>query len=203
VRQKVFELARGNFAQVERNFHQVFSEDLFEKWFPGFYRLEGCDQGTQIHLEGDALLHTGLVFAHASCVAELSDSDCFVLLVAALVHDYCKPQTRRVRDGKVTFYNHAEKAAPLCPFFAKNVGMDASEAERLQWVVLRHMQAHQLPQFGEKKRLAFYQSPHFPVLRALQKADAKATYKNQDGSEHSKVLYDFFIADQQRLLAAS
>ncbi len=201
-RQRIFDIAHGNIWDVEQNFHESFAQGLLEIWFPNIRLLDGCDQGNRIHLEGDALLHTGLVFAHAAFEKNLTESNRFVLLVAAAVYDVCNPQTRRIREDKVTFYGHAEMAAPLCPSFAKNVGMDAIEAERLEWVVLRHMQAHDLPKFGAVKRLRFYQTSHFPVLAALQAADARGVWKNQDGSLHMEVLADFFAQDYEKLSAA-
>lgn len=203
MRQQVFEIAHGTMSQVEKNFHQAFRDGLFERWFPGFCLLDGCTQGDKIHFEGDALVHTGKVFAYSSdkFLTSLGNfSDNFGLLVAALVHDICKPQTRRVKNGKVTFYGHAELAAARCPEFARTLGMARGEAERLMWVVKHHMHTHQLsdPNFGEAKRLAFYQSPHWPVLRALQAADAWATWTNREG-DHAPILYDFFLKDEEEL----
>lgn len=123
-----------------------------------------------------------------------------MLLVAALVHDHCKPDTREEQpDGKITFYGHAERAAELCSKFAESVGLSPEESERLTYVVAQHMHAHNIPTFGANKRLEYYLSPHFPVLAALQEADARASWRSNDGSVHAEVHRSFFERDRQQL----
>ncbi len=201
------DLARGSLAQVESSFYSAFHGGFFQKLFPDFNALNRCNQGRILHLEGDALTHTGKVFAHASqSVSLFNEEDFFTLLVAALVHDICKPQTRQEKvDGKVTFFGHAERAANQCPEFARNVGMDSLQAEKLQWLVARHMHAHDVKKcnWGPKKRLEFYSASAFPLMRELQAADAVATWMNLDGSNHGEVLRDWFVADERVLRGES
>jgi len=199
----MFDLAKGTMWDVEQSFYEAAFDGFLEIRFPGIHLLDGCDQGNRIHFEGDALVHTAKVFSYASAIGGLSASDRFVLLVAAAVHDICKPQTRCLRNGKVTFYGHDWRAARRCPEFAQNVSMDPGEAERLAWAVCWHMNVQRLLNFCPAKRLSFYQSPHWPVLQALQVADAQATWLNREGSECAPILQSLFAADHVQLLTAA
>lgn len=203
MRRKVFEIARGDFSQVEKNFWTAYNRGLFDSWFPLFERLQGCNQGYEKHFEGDALTHTCKVFAHASQFIGLDEDSRFVLLSAALAHDVRKPQTRRRIHSKITFRGHEEMAALECPVFARRLVMDLVEAECFEWVVRNHGHAHKLQEFGEIKRLGFYRSPYWPVLRALQKADALSIWRSEDGSDHEPVLFEFFVSDHRRIMSAA
>lgn len=205
MQEKILGLVHGGLAQVEANFYQAFSGGLLECLFPGFGLLEGCGQGTVIHCEGDVLAHTGKVVFHAAQLLDgLDEAQAHTLLVAALVHDICKPETRRLAgQGKVTFYGHAELAARRCPEFARALAMSPLQAQLLEYLVAKHMHVHDVRKcnWSPLKRRALYQSSWFPVLRRLQEADAKATWKNEDGTEHMEVLREFFIEDERRLAA--
>lgn len=213
--EKILELATGTLEQVEVTFHQAYQEGIFDRWFPGFKDMEGCQHRTSfkmpngivqiIHREGDVLIHTGKVLAHSSQITEdiLTESDRYILTVAALLHDIKKPKTRGVEDsGKVTFYGHAEEAAYRCFKFASHICMTQSEADGLKWVVGNHMNAHFIPTYSEEKRMSFYQSPYFPILKALQAADSLGTWVNDDGTEHMPVYCEFFTQDVKRLFGS-
>jgi poly(A) polymerase len=189
---------------VEAAFRKAFEEGILDELIPGFKKLRGCMHGPDRHFEGDCLKHVELVLAAAAKISGLDESDRVVLLVAALVHDICKPETRQVQeDGKIIFHYHPLRASKRAAEFGESFGLTEAETARLKYVVERHVHIHSMPEFGEKKRLEYYQSPHFPVLAALQEADARASWLSANGSKHEKVHREFFNEDGPRLLAAA
>lgn len=199
----VDELA-GPLEAVRAKFMGFYNEGLLERLFPGFSKLDGCTQHPSQHAEGDALVHTALVVAHAAQDNTLSGRDRLLLLLAAIVHDIEKPATREEHpDGKITFYRHAERAAERCKEFGKTLGLSDEDTEVLTWLVRHHMDAHVMLSWGDAKRLELYQHPAWKILVALQEADAKASWHNADGSEHAPVLREQFAADAEKLRAAA
>lgn len=93
--------------------------------------------------------------------------------------------------------------AKRCAEFASRLGFVKIEAEALEWLVVNHMAIHTIKAWGEKKRLEIYRHPFFKVLVALQEADARASWRNADGSEYAEVLREFLESDSKELLAKS
>lgn len=173
-----------------------------EDLFPGIGKLGGCTQHPSQHAEGDALVHTAIVFAEARKLLtdDWSERQELLLLAAAVCHDIEKPATRLEEGDKITFNGHAKLAAERCGEFAERLGFNQIEAEALEWLVRHHMDAHMMETWGENKRLAIYQHPFFKVLVALQEADARASWRNADGSEHAPVLREFLERDSMELI---
>ncbi len=194
-------LASGSTQEIEAGFRDTKTPGTLETLIPGFMDLGSCDQGTLHHREGNALLHTAKVFANVARLTEgMAREDRYLLLVAALAHDIDKPSTRAVQGEKITFYGHAEKAEERSEAMAQNFYLTADEMDRLSFLVRNHMTAHLLQAQGEKKRLEFYESPHFSSLIILQEADALASWQSPDGTQHGKVLREFYDADRAQLL---
>lgn len=197
----ILEAAEGNEHEVESNFHHLFQSGLFDRCFPGFKAMDGCVQSPDHHAEGDVLVHTGKVFAYASQL-KVEGRPRYLLLVAALLHDMCKPDTwKQEADGHISFFGHAEMAAERCPDWCGRIDLEAWETELVTWLVRHHMDIHMMLDWGDKRRLELYQSPHFPLLVELQEADIRACWQSPDGTKHGPILRDQLLADRQRLFA--
>lgn len=198
VEKLLFHLASGPEKEIEI---KVADTEMLDRLIPGFDALRSCGQGSARHCEGDARVHTGKVFANVARLSEgIVDEDRYILLVAALLHDIEKPSTRQENEGKVTFYNHAEKAAERTAELAEKFHLSNAETDQLAFLIRNHMTAHLLPGQGEKKRLELYESPHFSMLTILQEADALASWESPDGTKHGEVLRAFFKTDREQVL---
>jgi tRNA nucleotidyltransferase (CCA-adding enzyme) len=96
---------------------------LMEKmnWLdPELQALVGVPQDPEYHPEGDVWVHTGHVVDQAVKVAEreqLDDNDRLVLVFAALCHDFGKPNTTTMIDGRWRSLGHcAEGIEPTYKF---------------------------------------------------------------------------------------
>ena len=195
----IADLAVGAGDEIQQKIQE--RETSISELIPGFILLKGCEQGTQHHSEGNALIHTAKVFSEMARLT-LGDTsgDRYVLLIAALVHDIEKPSTRSQDGDRVTFFGHAEIAAKRTNEFAQTFYLSQAESERLDFVVRNHMSAHLMKTFGDKARFQLYNSPHFTSLMVLQEADALSSWQSADGLKHGEVLKDFFASDRSSLM---
>lgn len=66
-----------------------------------------------------------------------------LLMLAALYHDVCKPETRFVDEsGRVRFFDHDLKGAEVVAERARNFNLSNDEVERLHVIVKNHMRFH-------------------------------------------------------------
>jgi hypothetical protein len=157
--------------------HDEIASGRLDEAIPRLQLIAGCDQGTKMHLEGDVAAHTSLVYVNILINAqkELSRNADFIERLAALVHDWKKPETRQSRpDGSVSFPGHEAKAAASIADLAKHIGLSHEEEQRLHFLVAEHGNAYEFPRLSEKKQNELRNAPDAPSLAILQKSDAQA-----------------------------
>lgn len=108
-------------------------------------RLKTTEQSPVYHPEGNVWNHTMLVVDEAAKRRGESKSP-KALMWAALLHDVGKPDTTRVRRGKLTSYDHEKVGAKLARRFLSGFGVDPALTDRVCMLILYHMQ----PLFVEK-----------------------------------------------------
>ena len=93
-------------------------------WFPEIEALIGVEQEPRFHPEGDVYTHTMMVIDQA---AKLRGSAAYPLglMMAALCHDFGKPQATREIDGRIRAFSHetmgVEPAMALIERLSKQV----------------------------------------------------------------------------------
>ena len=108
-------------------------------WFPEVQALIGLPQNQIHHQEGDTWTHTMLVLDEAA--KRRAESRCpAALMWAALLHDIGKPDTTRVRRGKITSYDHDKVGAELARRFLSGFSMEPAMIDRVCALVRFHMQ---------------------------------------------------------------
>ena len=129
-------------------------------------------------------------------------SECYVLLIASLVHDIEKPSTREeIPDPdsptgtKVSFIKHEKKAAERCEDLGRKFGLTEEETAIVRYIVENHTRAHQFRQESLDSRLKLLgQSGEdfrkFAFLFLFQAADARATWLSDDGSVRQQALLE-------------
>ena len=100
-------------------------------------RLKEIKQSPQYHPEGSVWNHTMLVIDEAAMRKEQSNDE-HVFMWAALLHDIGKADTTKVRNGKITSYNHDNVGAELTWEFLGGF-CDASFAAHVSALVRFHM----------------------------------------------------------------
>jgi tRNA nucleotidyltransferase (CCA-adding enzyme) len=98
----------------------VLGRDLgvIERLFPEYAALVGCPQEPEWHPEGDVWVHTLLVVDQMRLrIADRPRAEQITLMLAAIAHDFGKPATTAVIDGRIRSLNHEEEGvAPALRF---------------------------------------------------------------------------------------
>ena len=118
-----------------------FFETKESKQFPFalLQKLKHTKQSPIHHPEGSAWNHTMLVVDYAASLRNQSKSP-REFMWAALLHDIGKPDTTRVRKGRITSYDHDIVGAKLAEDFLNFFHQDAEFIKRVTNLVRYHMQ---------------------------------------------------------------
>ncbi len=106
--------------------------------FQILWKLKETEQSKKHHPEGSVWNHTLLVLDEAAKVRSKSKDD-KVFMWAALLHDVGKPDTTRVRKGKITSYDHDKVGEELCSEFLEYFTEDLEFIRRVAALVRYHM----------------------------------------------------------------
>lgn len=187
-------LAKSRAATLRR----ALVEDWLNDLIPDIRRLVGCNQGTNLHLEGDAATHTVLVCTALPLFARryLDREPDFVEQLAALIHDWKKPVCRRHVGHGMPFPGHDACAAAEVPLLAMRLGLSAAERERLHFVVANHGVAHEFPYLSNSERQHLVSSKYWASLGLLQAADAYSCWC--PGGGHLPIHWE--LLEQEALL---
>lgn len=86
--------------------NQIYNNKLFKKVpFNMIYNLRTTDQSPKYHAEGNVWNHTMMVVDEAAKVKSKSKNP-KVFMWASLLHDIGKPYTTKIRNGRITSYDH-------------------------------------------------------------------------------------------------
>lgn len=118
---------------------EVSNNSLFKEYpFSMLYRLKETEQSKIHHKEGNVFNHTLLVVDEAAKVKEKAlDEKAFMW--SALLHDIGKPDTTRVRKGKITSYEHDKVGAKLSREFLLYFECEENFISHVENLVLYHM----------------------------------------------------------------
>ena len=103
------------------------------------HRQKFTEQSPIHHPEGNVWNHTLLVVDHAA-QRKAESTDARVFMWSALLHDIGKPSTTKIRNGKITAYNHDKIGADLAKEFLSVFTEDTDFISRVTWLVRYHMQ---------------------------------------------------------------
>jgi poly(A) polymerase len=135
---------------------------------PEIHAMKGVVQGPDVHPEGDVFVHTLL------CVQELREPT-FELALAALLHDTGKPRTAVMRDGRWTFYGHAEIGEKMAEDVCRRLRLSNYQAGRVTWLVRQHMRLVNAEEMREARLKRLFAESGFADLAELWRADCIAS----------------------------
>jgi putative nucleotidyltransferase with HDIG domain len=101
-------------------------------------KLKKVEQSPKHHPEGNVWNHTMMVVDEAAKVKNQS-SDSRIFMWAALLHDIGKPDTTKIRKGRITSYDHDIVGAVLARKFLNFYNMDSEFIDRVSNMVRYHM----------------------------------------------------------------
>lgn len=127
--------------EIDKDFQLLELLDRFEllKYlFPDIKNLENCKQGPPFHLEGDALIHTKLVYKNLQ-----NENSSIHLKWAGIFHDTGKLKTEKIQkiNGKksVSFPNHDKVGARITKKILKDFKFNKYDSKKIVWLVENHL----------------------------------------------------------------
>ncbi len=103
------------------------------------YNLKMAEQSPVHHPEGNAWNHTMLVIDYAAKEKAKSKNQ-KVFMWAALLHDIGKPDTTKVKKGKITSYDHEKVGAVMAREFLSEFTKDDLFIKKVTALIRWHMQ---------------------------------------------------------------
>lgn len=156
----------------------IFFEELrkmnqLDFWFKEVADLIGVEQNPKFHPEGDVWNHTMMVLDAAAKLKNES-SNPFAFMVAALCHDFGKPYTTKLENGKIRAIGHEKEGLKPAERFLDRV-INIVEVKKL---VLNMVELHMKPiilasqNSAKKKTNALFDKAICPAdLILIAKAD--------------------------------
>ena len=130
----------------------------WERHFPQIAALHGIRQDPQWHPEGDVHVHSGLAADQAARLADeagLTGTDRFVVVMAALAHDFGKvTHTQWPHGGRITSHGHAAAGVEPAQALLRSIGCPEGTAARIVPLVREHMCIAGRPTKPAVRRLA-------------------------------------------------
>jgi tRNA nucleotidyltransferase (CCA-adding enzyme) len=153
---------------------------VVEKLFPELQALAGCPQEPEWHPEGDVWAHTLQVVDEARArVDDLPRSQQIAIMLGAICHDFGKPATTAVLDGRIRSMDHEEQGVAPALTFLDRLNLRSVDGYDVRHQVVGLVAQHLKPGMwfkvrdkvgdGAFRRLA--QKVDLELLARLAKAD--------------------------------
>lgn len=113
------------------------------RWFPEVKALRDVMQEPAYHPEGDVWTHTMQVIDQAALLRDKAQHP-LGLMLAALCHDFGKPQATQVIDGRIRAFNHENLGLPLTERFLSRLTTEAKLHKYAANMVALHMRPNAL-----------------------------------------------------------
>jgi tRNA nucleotidyltransferase (CCA-adding enzyme) len=119
---------------------------LIDQLFPELKALVGCEQEPEWHPEGDVWVHTLMVIDEARRrIDDLDRADRTALMLGAVCHDFGKPATTAVIDGRIRSMNHEEEGVPPTEAFLDRLNIHSIDGKDVRGQVLGLVAHHLKP----------------------------------------------------------
>jgi tRNA nucleotidyltransferase (CCA-adding enzyme) len=153
---------------------------VVDQLFPELKALVGCEQEPEWHPEGDVWIHTLMVVDQARRrIDDLDRSDRLIIMLSAVAHDFGKPATTALIDGRIRSLNHEEEGVRPAAAFLDRLNVHSIDGKDVRQQVLGLVAHHLKPGMlykvrdevtdGAFRRLA--QKANLELLARLAKAD--------------------------------
>ncbi|GEM_PF-1667726 len=135
---------------------------------PELAKAEKANHDKEHHPEGNVLQHTLECFKYIQ-------KPTLELALALLLHDIGKPDTACYKRS-LSFPGHSRVGARIARKQLKMMGYSEEIIERVYFLIVHHLLAHELYRMNVSEQRIFMQNPLFPELMKLFKADIMSCY---------------------------
>jgi tRNA nucleotidyltransferase (CCA-adding enzyme) len=127
--------------------------EVVDRLFPELKALQGCPQEPEWHPEGDVWVHTLLAIDRAAGEsAGLPVEKRLAVMLATLCHDFGKPATTAVVDGRIRSFDHEEAGIEPTRRFLDRLNVHTLHGYDLRAQVIQLVAHHLAPSHYYKNR---------------------------------------------------
>ncbi len=150
----------------------LYRSGFIEAYWPELQKMSGIPHHKDYHPEGNGWEHTLETFKYRKGTDP-------VLSLALLLHDIGKPVASSTPER--AFDGHAELGSKIASGFLGRIGFDLSLIQQVTFLVRYHMMPAALKQLPIYRSERIMDSPLFPLLLELYRADLSASYWSPEG----------------------
>ena len=126
---------------------------VIDQLFPEMKALIGCPQEPEWHPEGDVWVHTLMVIDEArGRIDDLDHADQLIVMLGAVTHDFGKPVTTALIDGRIRSLNHEEEGVAPAGAFLDRLNIHSIDGKDVRQQVLGLVAHHLKPGMLYKAR---------------------------------------------------
>lgn len=119
---------------------------VIDRLFPELKALVGCGQEPEWHPEGDVWVHTLQVIDQArQRIHDLDRADQLIVMLGAVTHDFGKPATTALLDGRIRSMNHEEEGVAPAAAFLDRLNIHSIDGRDVRGQVLGLVAHHLKP----------------------------------------------------------
>jgi poly(A) polymerase len=173
--------------QAHKGLALLYESGFVQAFWPELARMSVIPQLKDYHPEGDGWEHTLETFKHR----KQADA---VLSLALLLHDVGKPDAPATQERP--YDRHAELGAEVAASFLRRLGFAPSLIQEVTFLIRYHMMPaalKKLPLFRSEKIM---DSPLFPQLLELYRADLSASYTGPEGYYEACQVYRNYLKNK-------
>lgn len=155
-----------------RGFSLLSDSGMMKIILPEIEAMKGVKQPPEYHPEGDVFVHTRMLLE----LVDEMEHPSLDLAFGALFHDIAKPETYAVRDGRITFYEHAPIGARMTEDIMKRLRFSNRQIEAVTEAVRNHMKFGDVQKMRSGKLKQFISRDNFLSELELHRIDCSASH---------------------------
>lgn len=173
--------------QPHKGLGLLYESGFVESFWPELARMSVIPPVKDFHPEGDGWEHTLETFKHR----KQADA---VLSLALLLHDVGKPDAPATQERP--YERHAELGADIAASFLRRLGFSQSLIQEVTFLIRYHMMPAALKKLPLFRCEKIMDSPLFPQLLELYRADLSASYTGPEGYYEACQVYRTYLKNK-------
>ena len=117
---------------------------VLERYFPELFALVGVKQDPKWHPEGDVWIHTMMVIDEMAKLKVGDEKEDIIMMFGALCHDFGKPSTTKLIDGRIRSLSHESAGVEPTQSFLKRLTNESRVIDEVAALVKYHLSVYQL-----------------------------------------------------------
>jgi poly(A) polymerase len=147
---------------------------LLEQVLPEVKKMQGIEQPSQFHPEGDVWVHTLML------LEGLPPNCSRTLALGALLHDVGKPPTFRRAADRIRFDQHDEVGTAMAAEICRRFRLSNDETEQVCALVANHMRFGNITRMKDSTLKRFFRLPRFEEHLELHRLDCMGSHRGLD-----------------------